>query len=377
MIEKHVHDFERVILVLQGGGSLGAYHVGAYKALSEAGYLPNVICGISIGSITAAILAGNAPKDRISKIQEFWDLVCWPDPLEETLEYKIPKELRRMHNQYANMVSIMFGQPNFFFPRVPPPQFQEKGSKGATSYYDTSILRDTLLKCCNFERINQNKTRLIVGVTKVRTGELVFFDSSEIKITPEHIMASSALPPGFPGIYIDNELYWDGGVASNSPVESILQVKPYVKTLVFMIDLFNPESPGNPQDIQEVEWVRKNIAYASRTIRQLQGISERHNLKHGLFHLLKHIPPELQNDPTILELKDVASEIQLHFIHLVYHASETETFFSDAEFSRTSIKERAQHGYEDMENALSQKHWLEPQPNHVGSKVHTYHYKRT
>jgi NTE family protein len=377
MIEKHVHDFKRVILVLQGGGSLGAYHVGAYKALAEAGYLPDVICGISIGSITAAILAGNAPKDRLAKIQEFWDMVCWPSPLEEILGYKIPKELRRMHNQYASTMSLLYGQPNFFYPRIPPPQFQAEGSEGATSYYDTSVLKDTLRRCCDFERINQNKTRLIVGATKVKTGELEFFDSAEIKMKPEHIMASSALPPWMPGIHIDDELYWDGGVASNSPIESIFQVKPYVKTLVFMIDLFNPQSLRNPLDIQEVEWIRKNIAYSSRTTHHLRDFSEKHNLKHGIFHLLKHIPPELQSDPAILELKNFASENKLHFIHLVYHAPDTETFFSDYEFSRTSIKERSQHGYEDMENALSQKHWLEPQPSHIGSKIHTYHYKRS
>jgi len=375
MIEKHSHDFERVALVLQGGGSLGAYHIGAYKALAEAGYIPDIICGISIGAITSAILAGNEPEDCLAKIEEFWDLVCWPTGMSDS-DYKVSDEIRIMQNKYASLMGVLYGQPHFFKPWFPPPQFQQKGTPAATSYYDTSMLKETLLKLCNFDRINQNKTRLITGATKVKTGELVFFDSGEMALTADHVIASGSLPPGFPGVRIDGDLYWDGGAVSNTPVEAIFKVKPHVKTLVFMIDLFNPESK-EPETLQEVEWISKNMLYASRTSHHLTHVSENHNLKHSLNYLLKHIPPELMGDPIIEEIKDIASEDQFHFVHIVYHAPKTEINSADCEFSKRSIKERSQHGYEDMEHALSQAHWLEAQADHIGSKVHHYHNKRS
>lgn len=375
MIKKHVHNFECIALVLQGGGSLGAYHVGAYKAISEAGYLPDLICGISIGSITAAILAGNEPKDRLSKIEEFWDMVCWPS-LMESSDYTASNELRVMHNQYASMKGFMFGQPHFFKPWFPPPQFQAKGTKAATSYYDTSMLKETLLKLCDFDRINANKTRLIMGATKVETGELVFFDSAETKITPEHVMASGSLPPGFPGIEIDGDLYWDGGAVSNSPIEGVFHTKPHKKTLVFMIDLFNPLSVRAPQNLQEVEWVGKNLLYASRTSHQLRQYSERHNLKNGAYNLLKLIPPEHQNDPLVLEFKEFGCKGTFDFVHIVYHAPKTEISSADCEFSKLSIKDRSEHGYEDMELALSKAGWLEHATPGIAPKVHRYENKR-
>lgn len=368
MALKKNHNFDRVALVLQGGGSLGAYHIGAYKALEEAGYVPDVICGISIGAITSCILAGNEPGERVAKLEEFWHDVSWPS-LVENIPMSTP--VRRFHNQMSSLQAVLFGQPNFFAPWFPPTQMQPKGSGGATSHYDTSKLRDTLLRLSDFDRFNSGKTRLITGAAKVSTGELVFFDSGTMKMEPEHVMASGSLPPGFPGMRIDGELYWDGGAVSNTPLEGIFKIKPALNTLVFMVDLFNPECQ-DPQNLDDVEWVGKNLLYASRTGHNINQHAEKHNLRKALNHVLQHLPDNLKNDGLIQEIKDYASDVNYHFVHIVYKAPETEIKSSDYEFSRPSIRDRSSHGYEDMSSAIQQADWLKEHPKHIGSKVHRY-----
>ena len=200
--------YERIALACQDGGSRGAYHIGAYQALKEAGYLPDVCSGISIGAFTAALIAGNNPEDRMEKLRGFWDTISWPEIMQGI---PVPPEMRKMHNSMTSMQGFIFGQPNFFEPRMPGAQHQPKGTIAAISHYDTSKLKDTLLKFVNFDRINNNKTRLLLGATRVKNAEMVFFDSAKEKIGPEHVMASGAMPLGFPPIIINGDMYWEGG----------------------------------------------------------------------------------------------------------------------------------------------------------------------
>lgn len=274
-MEKAQTKYKRIAMACQGGGSLGGYHIGALKAMQEAGYSPNFVAGISIGAFIGSIVAGNKPEDRIEKLTKFFEKISWP---ETSILPDSTGDVRKFMNSLSSLQGFIFGQPNFFSPRIPAPTHRLKGTPGATSYYDTSMLRETLLEFVDFDGINSGKlARLILGVTHVKDGSLVFFDSAKMPLKPEHVMASGAMPPGFPGIEIDGELYWDGGCASNTPLEGILDIEPKEDTLCFMIDLFAPES-NLPEDMTDVTLTMKNIQFSSRTAHSLKQISNKKNL---------------------------------------------------------------------------------------------------
>lgn len=371
MTKQHIKH-KRVALACQGGGSLGAYHIGAYKAMDEQGYHPDVVSGISIGAFTAAIIAGNEPKDRVEKLQGFWDTISWPEM--PSFPNASP-EMKKFHNLVSSMTGFIFGQPHFFEPRVPGVNFQKKGTLAATSHYDTSKLRDTLLKFVDFDRINNNKTRLMLGAVRVKDGELVFFDSAKQPLAPEHVMASGSMPPGFPGIRIDGDLYWDGGCVSNTPLEGIYNCEPHVDTLAFMIDLFNPVG-DEPNDMDDVETRSKDILYTSRTAHHIGHIQNRHNLSVALNHAISHIPEDLKKDAVMKEILSYANDVKFDIVHIVYNAPKYEVKSKDCEFSKSSILDRSGHGYEDMSLALKASPWLEETPKHIGSKIHRFSHKR-
>ena len=274
-----------VVLVLQGGGALGAYHIGAYQALEEAGFRPDWVSGISIGAINAAILVGNEPERRLTRLEELWNAISRPEgwtlPLDGTFH--------RLANISSNLEALTFGQPNFFTPRFPNPYFAAPGTAGATSFYDTTPLRGTLERLASFDLINAGPTRLSLGATKVVSGEVVFFDNTRQAIGPEHVMASGSLPPGFPAVAVEGELYWDGGCVSNTPLEAVLLDQPAGHTIVFMIDLWAAQG-AVPQTMDEVLWRQKQIQYASRTAQHIDAVATKLNLRHALEPAIGRIP---------------------------------------------------------------------------------------
>ncbi|MFZ0928279.1 MAG: patatin-like phospholipase family protein [Syntrophobacteraceae bacterium] len=365
---KRADAMPRVIFVLQGGGALGAYHIGAYQALEEAGYLPDWVAGTSIGAINAAVIAGNQPGDRMQKLEELWNEISWAGDWGEHLS----GESRRLYNMGSNMEALLFGQPNFFVPRFPSPYCAPAGTPGATSFYDTAPLRSTLELFVDFDIINSKKVRLSLGTTQVRTGSMKFFDNTCTKkgLTAEHVMASGSLPPGFPAVQIEGELYWDGGCVSNTPLEAILADDPGGSLLVFMIDLWDAHGPA-PQTMDEVFWRQKQIQYASRTTQQIEATAKRRNLRHSLGLLASHLPDEALRIPAVQDALAQTSKAKMDIVHIIYHPGSDQISQSDAEFSRPSIAERRASGYADMTLALAKKPWLEPVPEHVGAVVHS------
>ena len=207
------------VLVLQGGGALGSYQAGAYDALCTHEFDPTWVAGISIGAINAAIIAGNPKEQRVARLKEFWELVSSP-----VLWRPIVKgdQTRSAFNEASAAWIAAFGVPGFFTPRVPPAPLWPRGTPQAISYYDTAPLRETLTRLVDFDLVNEKHVRLSVGAVNVRTGNFAYFDNANEKIGPEHIMASGALPPGFPPVEIDGEHYWDGGLVSNTPLDYVL-----------------------------------------------------------------------------------------------------------------------------------------------------------
>lgn len=341
------------VLVLQGGGAMGAYHIGAFQALQEYSFEPDWVCGISMGAINGAIIAGNAPERRLEQLDEFWAAISRP--------FSMPAfgdiEARAWEHELSFARTLLLGQPGFFAPRPVSPYFAPPGI-AATSFYDTAPLYKTLAAMVDFNRLNDNTTRLSVGATNVETGVMRFFDTQTRtgRFGPEHVVASGSLPPGFPATRIDDKFYWDGGCVSNSPLDAVLDDTPLGHTVVFVIDLWSAKGPV-PDTMEAVAWRAKQIQYSSGTPQHVKAAAIRVNLRHAL---------ALLQDP-----KAVRSGRRLDLVHIVYHPGEDQIPSSDAEFSRASIAERRKAGLLDMRRALADRPWHRVEkPAQVGCMVH-------
>jgi NTE family protein len=378
--------FDCIALVLQGGGALGAYQAGVYQALDEAGLDPDWISGISIGAFNSAIIAGNPPGARVEKLREFWESITqpyvdWHPPAAWLAKAEASASLapqpsdfwtfasnlvpalnfdasRGLLNQWAAGRVLWSGTPGFFALRPVTPWFWPGSSVRATSYYDTSALKDTLERLIDFDRINHGPTRLSVGAVNVRTGNFTYFDTATDRIRPEHIMASGALPPAFAAVEVDGEFYWDGGLVSNTPLRWVVEGRPQKDTLVFQVDLW-PSRGDLPHSMACVNTRQKEIMYSSRTRAASTRFMEMQTLRNSVADLLKKLPPELANEPEIELLRPFSDRKVWNLIHLIYHARGYEGDSKDYEFSRLSMVDHWRAGYEDTVRTLSHPEVLE------------------
>ncbi|WP_291854131.1 patatin-like phospholipase family protein [Bradyrhizobium sp.] len=352
------------VLVLQGGGALGSYQAGAYQALCGAGFEPDWIAGISIGAINAAIIAGNEGETRVERLKEFWEMVSSPVPWKPVAP---GDRARSLFNEASAALIATFGVPGFFTPRIPPAPLWPPGSPQSQSYYDTAPLKKTLERLVDFDRINDLKTRLSVGAVGVTSGNFRYFDNFEFrklgkKIGPEHIMASGALPPGFPAVEIEGEHYWDGGIASNTPLDYVLVEETRRDLLIFQIDLFSArgELPTSLLDAAERE---KDIRYSSRTRLNTDKNKQVHNTRKALRDLLAKLPDDLRNDPSVEILCNAAKENTVTVVHLIYRSKIHESSSKDYDFSHVGMVEHWEAGVRDVHLSMRHKDWLErPQP---------------
>jgi len=365
--------FEVVALVLQGGGALGAYQAGVYEALSEAGIHPNWISGVSIGAINAAILAGNPPETRIDRLRNFWTQITadgpWPGAGDACFSLAKGDAMRQLINQMSANFATVGGARGFFGPRPIPPWFQPQGTIEATSFYDTKDLKSTLERLVDFDRINSGEIRFSVGAVNVTTGNFVYFDTTTHTIRPDHIMASGALPPGFPAIEIDGEQYWDGALVSNTPLQWVVDAEPRRDTLAFQVDLWSARGEF-PRDIFEVTTREKEIRYSSRTRAKTDQFKYEQKLRHALAGLLEKLPENLKTGPEARLLNSVAERKVYNIIHLIYRAKNYEGHSKDYEFSRLSMQEHWRAGYHDVRRTLRHREVLERPRNHEG--VYTF-----
>lgn len=264
---KDIPSQSRIALVLQGGGALGAYQAGIFQALDENRFAPDWVVGTSIGALNAAIIAGNEPHMRLLRLRDFWDRVAHRDSIDMS---KVPDSVRKLNTWLAAADVTMRGVPGFFSPRILSPFMAGLPvAPDAASFYDTSPLAETLRELVNFDYLNtKDGMRMTVNAVQVTTGDLVSFDNSKQTLGPRHIMASGALPPGFPAIRIDGELYWDGGLFSNTPMETVLEDEPRRNTLCFMVDLWSPDG-DEPGTFEEVQTRQKDVMFASRSKRHI------------------------------------------------------------------------------------------------------------
>jgi len=346
-------EFERIALLLQGGGALGAYQAGVYQALAESDLHPDWVAGISIGAINAALIAGNPPERRVGQLRAFWETVTAPPlGIPYVAGLQLTNDLQRqMVNQFRAMGTLLWGAPNFFKPRIPPPIFLPAGNPGNLAFYDIAPLKTLLERLVDFDRINAKEIRFSVGATNVKTGNLTYFDSLTHKIGPAHVMASGSLPPGFPATEVDGEFYWDGGILSNTPLQWVLDERPREDTLAFQVDLWSARGEL-PRDMIEVDTRQKDIRYSSRTRAGTTTFRKMQALRRAAAKLLEQMRPELRQTPEAELLAQAADTKVYNIIHLIYHAKNYEGASKDFEFSRRTMEEHWKTGYSDMEHTL-------------------------
>jgi NTE family protein len=342
---------QQVVLVFQGGGALGAYQAGVYQALHEAGIEPDWIIGTSIGAINAALIAGNRDEARLARLEEFWRRMRhepaagapWLSPgVSDALSY---------------WSTLLGGIPAFFKPN--PWAFIGThiplGGDRA-GYYSTAALRDTLAELVDFSLVNQCSPRLTVGAARVRTSEMRYFDSRDSEITVDHVMASGALPPAFPAVRIEGELYWDGGILSNTPTEAIFDDQPRRNSLIFAVHLWNPTGP-EPDTMWDVLHRHKDIQYSSRVASHISRQRQVHRLRRVIGELARHLPEDRRVSAEVRELIGYGCLTRMHVVRLLAPRFDNENHTKDVDFTATGIGKRWEAGYRATLRAIAQMPW--------------------
>ena len=345
-------DSGQVALVLQGGGALGAYQGGVYQALHEAGIEPDWIIGTSIGAINASVIAGNRPEERVNRLREFWKRV------ERANYWGAFPAWAGVADALASWMTLTSGISGFFEPHT-------RAFQGAhvhlgpdhAGYYSTEPLRKTLEELVDFELLNGGATRLTVGAAHVRTGAMHYFDSRDMALTANHVMASGALPPAFPAIRIGGELYWDGGILSNTPTERIFDDDPRRNGLIFAVHLWNPTGP-EPETIWQILNRHKDIQYSSRIANYIVRQRQTHKLRHVISEFLKFVPEEAKQRPEVKTLAAYSCRTRMHVVRLLAPRLENESHIKDIDFSPAGIRMRWEAGYADTVDALERQPWL-------------------
>jgi NTE family protein len=354
----------QVVLVFQGGGALGAYQVGVYQAMHEAGVEPDWVIGTSIGAINAAQIAGNAVADRMPRLREFWSRV------EQRAEHDVLSLLTGLSNVSANFATILNGIPAFFAPN-PMAWWSSHAPLGIdnAAYYSVAPLRETLGELIDFERLDARHMRLTVGAVNARTGEMRYFDSRDQPVSIDHVLASGALPPAFPAVRIDGAPYWDGGIYSNTPIEAVLDDNPRRDSLIFAVQMWNPAGP-DPSSLWQVMGRQKDIQYASRAESHIARQKQIHHLRHVIREMAKRMPESERNAPAVRELASWGCSTTMHVVRLIAPSIAGEDHTKDIDFTPAGIAARWRAGHAHTKAMLERAPWQAPVDPIDGVVIH-------
>lgn len=344
----------QVVLVLQGGGALGAYQAGVYEALHEAGIEPDWVIGTSIGAINAALIVGNRGADRLDRLRDFWNTVAhkglpalWPG-------------LPGLPTFWTTWQSVAHGLPGFFAPHaaawLSPHTSLEPTQAG---YYHTQALRDTLARLTDTRCLQAGAPRLTVGAVNVTTGAMRYFDSRDEALTLDHVLASGALPPAFPPVPIGDDLYWDGGIYSNTPVEAVFDDNPRRDALVFAVQLWRPEGEA-PRSMWQVSGRQKDITFASRVDSHVRRQEQIHRLRHIVRELARQLPATASRHTDVADMVAYGCSTVMHVVRLVAPRLDDEDHTKDLDFNPGRIRQRWQAGLTDARRQLERQAWLDP-----------------
>jgi NTE family protein len=339
--DKSIAGFERIAVVLSGGGALAAYQAGALAALDNAGFQPHWLAGTSTGAFNAAIVAGNAPRQRVAQLRNFWRRLTafaadQPPPSVFTRAFRRLSWIRR---------DIVMSEHPFVVP-----------ARQDLPVIDTARLRSLLAEVIDFSRINSGKIRLSLGAVHLVTGAEIIFDNDRHIIGVDHVLASAALPAGLSPVSIDGELYGNGGVVAMTQLPALLDSASPADTLCFVIDCCDPASPGSPG--------------LSRASQQIAAYRRRHDLRRIIGVLGDKIPAEMHRDPEIRFCLAQASHATMNLVHLVHESNAADLVGKVADFSPSAMARRWRAGERDMVASLGRSAWLTPPPRRVGVVVH-------
>jgi NTE family protein len=342
----------QVVLVLQGGGALGSYQAGVYQALHEAGIEPDWIIGTSIGAINASLIAGNQPQDRLLHLKEFWKRV------EQNPVWSFREAFPGFNEKLSYWATITHGISSFFRPNplAHAGDSYVLGSERA-GFYTTAPLQETLEALVDFDLVNRCTPRLTVGAAHVRTSQMRYFDSRDCAITVKHVMASGALPPAFPAVRIESELYWDGGILSNTPTEAVFDDNPRKDSLIFSVHLWNPLG-SEPTTMAEVFNRHKDVQYSSRIASQISRQQQIHRLRHVIKELAARLPETERNSKMSRELASYGCQTTMHVVRLLAPQLDRETHTKDIDFSPSGIMQRWGAGYAHTKAVLAREPWV-------------------
>jgi len=352
-IRHDVKELGQTVLVLQGGGALGAYQVGVYQALHEAGVEPDWVIGTSIGAINASLIAGSKPGDRIAKLDEFWRRVEHGHGLGGPLPAWASAAMRNAAAVTAGIPAFFRPNPFAFLSPHAPLGPEEAG------YYSVAPLRETLSELVDLDELNGGATRITVGASNVRTSEMRYFDSRDMPLGLDHVLASGALPPAFPAVRIDGDLYWDGGILSNTPVEVVFDDAPRRSGLVFAVHIWNPHGP-EPETIWEVMNRQKDVQYSSRAVAQINRQRQLHRLRHIVAELAAMLPEERRRENRVAEMASYGCLTRMHVVRLLAPALDYEDHAKDIDFSPEGIARRREAGYRHTMETLEKAPWRAP-----------------
>ena len=355
----------QVVLVFQGGGALGAYQGGVYQALHEAGIEPDWVVGTSIGAINGAIIAGNEVGARLERLREFWGRVE-RKPLWDGTPFG-----QLVGNAGSYIYSIFNGISGYY---APNPAIAWGGLNALVgvehaAFYTIDELRETVSRLVDFGRLNTKQTRLTVGAVNVRTGKMHYFDSRNLHITPDHVIASGALPPGFPAVRIDGDPYWDGGLYSNTPIEVVFDDNPRHDSVVFSVQIF-PIAGPEPESVWQVMSRQIDIQYASRADSHIPRQEHIHQLRHMVRELVRMLPEEKRNTPEVKEMAGYGCGTLMHIIRINATPKGNEDYLREIDYSAEGIQRRWGAGYADTIRSLARKPWEVPVDPMVGVSVH-------
>ena len=354
----------QAVLVFQGGGALGAYQGGVYQALHEFGIEPDWVIGTSIGAINAAIIAGNEPSARLDRLREFWQRMerkpIWGSPPFELMGGTVA----------AHMMTIFGGIAGYFSPNraLAWGPYASVGVEQA-GFYTVDALQETLSAVVDFERINSSKPRLTVGAVNVRSGKMHYFDSRDMKITFKHVLASGALPPAFPAVRIDGDPYWDGGIYSNTPVETVFDDYPRRDSVVFTVQMWHAAGP-EPESLWQVMNRQKDIQFASRADSHIARQEHIHQLRHIVRELVRRMPEAERETPEVKEMAGYGCGTIMHIVRLNAPRLDNEDHLRDIDFTGAGIIARWRAGYIDTLRALQRRPWEMHIDPMVGIAVH-------
>lgn len=364
---------DRIGLLLQGGGALGAYQAGVYQGMQEAGLEPDWLAGVSIGSVNAALIAGNPPERRVAALQEFWRLAT----LRPVWGF-LPEgdDLRKLHNVWSCFMTMTQGQPGLFTPNLLSPWLRPRGATGATAFYDSEPLRETLERLVDFDRINSGEMRFAVGAVNAATGNFIYFDNAVTTINVDHIMASGALPPALPMIEIDGDFFWDGGIVSNTPLQHLLDHIRGENALVFQVDLFSARGPV-PRDMPETLGRSKDIQYSSRTRLTTDYYRQAHAQRIQMKRLLEKVPEDRLSEEERELKQSLATLPAINILQLIYQQAAHEGQAKDYDFSKSSMRDHWAAGLRDTSTTLAQRDWLIMPSEESGIVTHDIHRARS